>query len=672
MLNVKPMRNTLLFIILLISIFADGQITTPIVKANFGVDADVRANFLTGTGVTGSADDWFNNGTLGTGRHVIDTTGAAAIIAGYNSDASPWPKRMSTFFRGMSLPTFTVFNNRLWLDALYVRDYHGNDTTVYTSGADKNGMSPALWSGGIQGIPDKNDILDIAMHVRRAGPNPTDSLWMFGGISIVNTTGNRYFDFEMYQTDINYDRASAHWYGYGPDAGHTSWKFNAAGNIVSPGDIIFNGQFQSSTLTSIEARIWVKKTDWQTVVPTAFNWSGQFDGDGSGAAYGYASISPKAAGIFYTGLGSVNNTWTGPFGLVLQDNSLSFNNPAPASTTNGKFVANQFIEFSVNLTKLGLDPVTTFGTDVCGTPFNRLVVKTRASASFTAELKDFVAPIDLFLAPRAQALADAPLFCGAIGVSHIQVQNPSASSTYTWTTPDGHIVGSSTGPNIVVDSPGTYMVTQRLAAGCNPYAYDTVAVVYNANCGTLDNTILDFKGVINKNITRLDWTIADNQYVSYFEIERSFDGKTFDLVNHTNADGQIKSSASYAAYDNLDHLLASSAIYYRLKIVKTNGGISYSQVIRIPLGSSSLTKLSITPNPVHDMMQVAINAGNNGSIDVHIFDMSGKIVRRMKANVQSGINVISFDQLSKLQEGMYVVVVNAGGEILRQKIVLVK
>ena len=213
---------------------------------------------------------------------------------------------------------------------------------------------------------------------------------------------------------------------------------------------------------------------------------------------------------------------------MLQDNSLSFTNPAPASTTNGKYVSSQFIEFSVNLTKLGLDPVTTFGTDVCGTPFNRLVVKTRASASFTAELKDFVAPIDLFLAPRAQALADVPLFCGSMGVSHIQVQNPSASSTYTWATTDGHIVGSSTGPNIVVDSPGTYMVTQRLAAGCNPYAYDTVAIVYKSNCVTLDNTVLDFKGVINNNITRLDWTIADNQYVSYFEIERSIDGKTFD------------------------------------------------------------------------------------------------------------------------------------------------
>lgn len=98
------MRNTLLFLILLTSFFANGQITTPIVKANFGVDADVRANFLTGTGVTGSADDWFNNGTPGSGRNVIDSTGAAAIIAGYNSDASPWPKRMATFYRGMSLP----------------------------------------------------------------------------------------------------------------------------------------------------------------------------------------------------------------------------------------------------------------------------------------------------------------------------------------------------------------------------------------------------------------------------------------------------------------------------------------------------------------------------------------------------------------------------------------
>jgi hypothetical protein len=42
----------------------------------------------------------------------------------------------------MSRPKFSI-NNRLWLDAIFVRDYHGNDSTVFTAGSDKNGMSPA-------------------------------------------------------------------------------------------------------------------------------------------------------------------------------------------------------------------------------------------------------------------------------------------------------------------------------------------------------------------------------------------------------------------------------------------------------------------------------------------------------------------------------------------------
>ena len=36
------MRTILLFLILIISISATAQITTPIVKANFGVDGDLR------------------------------------------------------------------------------------------------------------------------------------------------------------------------------------------------------------------------------------------------------------------------------------------------------------------------------------------------------------------------------------------------------------------------------------------------------------------------------------------------------------------------------------------------------------------------------------------------------------------------------------------------------
>ena len=126
--------------IVLFSLTASAQITTPIVKANFGVDADLKARMLNGNLTAG--DDWFTfpgtSGTAANGTFVFDTTGAACIIAGYASDVSPFPKRMSSLFRGMSRPAFTVVNNRLWLDALFIRDYHGNDSTVFIGTCRKN------------------------------------------------------------------------------------------------------------------------------------------------------------------------------------------------------------------------------------------------------------------------------------------------------------------------------------------------------------------------------------------------------------------------------------------------------------------------------------------------------------------------------------------------------
>src|SRR5688572_19217558 len=326
-------------------LFVTAQITTPQIKAAFGVDADLRSHFFNGF-VQLRNDDWFNQrtGVLDTGRFVIDTNGAAAILQRYNTVPS---SRTQPFFRGMRYPQFSVVNNRLLLDAVMIRDYHGDDSTVFASGSNKNGDSPDNWSCPIsQGIPDKNDILDMLVHVRRAGPNATDSLWMFGGLSLDNTTGNRYFDFEMYQTDIYYDRTTRQFYGYGPDMGHTSWQFDATGNVTVPGDIIFTAEYGGTGLAALEARIWVNRNDL-AITPADFSWSGQFDGATASSQYGYASIMPNSSGAYYTGVQNNVAAWPGPFGLILANNTLATS-----------YIAKQFMEFSVNLTKLGLDPVT--------------------------------------------------------------------------------------------------------------------------------------------------------------------------------------------------------------------------------------------------------------------------------------------------------------------------
>ena len=644
------------------SIIISAQITTPIIKAAFGVDADLRANYFNGFVQSGN-DDWFNNGTAGTGFFVIDTTGAASVVAGYLSDASPWAKRMRPLYRSMSRPQFTVVNNRLWLDAIFVRDYHGNDSSVFTSGSDKNGMSPADWTGGVQSIPDKNDILDIFMHVRRAGPTTTDSLWMFGGISLDNTTGNRYFDFEMYQTDIYFDRASAKFYGYGADAGHTSWKFDAAGNITRPGDIILTAQYQSSTLTNIEARIWIDRASL-SVTPTQFNWSGQFDGANTGSQFGYASILPKTAGAFYTGLGSGNNTWAGPFQLVLQDNSMAVN-----------YAKDQFMEFSVNLSKLGLDPVTLLGGDVCGSPFNRLVVKTRASASFTAELKDFVAPIDLFLAPRAKMAAQVPFFCGMADtiVSDIFVTNPHPTSVYSWSTIGGNIVHTDpSGTWVQVNQPGTYIVTQRLMAGCNAYATDTITILRDTACHILSARFRSFSGILNTSDKNagLQWTVTNNSTVRSFVIESSINGGGFVDAAIVSANGNLKDDATYNF--NYDIPFGTSFTEFRIRMINQDGSYSYSRILRITTKSSLKAGITIAPNPVRGKFQMSITSSSDTQAKILFVDMQGRTVSVINQMLKKGTNVFAVETNETWQPGIYNALLKINQETLTTRFVVLE
>lgn len=628
-----------------------GQITTPQIKANFGVDADLRANYFNNFIISGN-DDWFTfPGTPGTGQSVIDTTGAVSIVARYATDMN---FRKIPFFRTMKYPAYTVVNNRLLIDAVFIRDYHDQDSTVFGGGS-KNGDNPANWiTPLVQSVPDKNDILDMFVHVRREGPTSNYPLWLFGGVSIESTSGNRYFDFEMYQTDIYYDRPSQKFYGFGPDAGHTSWKFDASGNVTQPGDIVFSADYGSSSIASLEARIWVNKNDL-SIIPANFDWNGTFDGANAGSQYGYAGIKPKAAGAFYTGADSPANTWAGPFGLIRADNSFT--------TT---YTTRQFMEFSVNLTLLGLDPVTLLGgSGACGMPFRRVLVKSRASTSFTAALKDFVGPFDFFLAPRADASADVPLYCGTIGVSQLTVNNAVPTSVYDWATPDGNIVGTSSGPNITVNAPGTYIVTQRLQAACTPYATDTVQVVFDPGCVVLADHEYNLKGDLKGEQAQLSWNAPVNENVKYYEVERSTDGIHYTNTGKVYANG----TTSYHATDNIGGL-SSPYVYYRLKVTNENNAVSYSKAIKLSLQSTGTSDMRILRNPASESTQISITSASDRDMTLSVYDFTGRLMYSLDTRVAAGNNIINLDNIRNWPRGMYAVKVSMGEDRYTEKLVI--
>ena len=643
-------RILLCFILISVYLFtATAQITTPQIKAGFGVDADLRSNYFNGFIQSGN-DDWFVNGTFGTGAFIIDTTGAAAILSKYSTQPA---SRKVPFFRNMRYDQFSVVNNKMLIDAIFIRDHHGDDSTVFASGSNKNGMNPSTWTTPIsQGIPDKNDLLDAYMHVRRDGINSNDSLWMFGGVSIDNTTGNRYFDFEMYQTDIYYNRPTLSFRNFGPDAGHTSWAFDASGNITAAGDIIFTAEYGSSSLSLLEARIWVHQSAL-SITPATFNWGGQFDGASAGAVYGYASIVPKTAGAFYTGLQSVNNTWAGTFQVVLQ-------NEVVTSTYSAK----QFMEFSVNLSKLGIDPILTLH-EPCAMPFRRILIKSRASTSFTAELKDFVGPFSFFRAPAADIATDFPVLCQN-GVGRIWVTNPLSTSLYQWSTPNGLILGDSTGTEINVAAGGTYFVRQQLMDSCGTtYARDTIVVTMSFACDVLSGKPTDFNAKLNNQYVHLSWKSEERSPNVNFIIERSIDGKRFDAIKNL----KTNSSGLYAETDDISSL-NSNEVYYRLKFEGDGMKTTYSSVVRLYIPSVKSKLLGVYPNPVRDVVTVSVNLPYASPVKITITNSIGMIVYQKMMNSRIGVNEWVIHEAEKWSSGNYFIQVQYRNEVMHKQLMV--
>ncbi len=613
------------------------------------MDADLRANFFNGS-VLADNDDWFRDITTGNGIRIIDTTGAAAIVSAYTTNPA---SKGYAFARGMRYPVLSTIGGRILYDASYVRDYRGTDTTSF-AGGNKNAQSPQLWSTAISPVLSKNDISEVYLHVRRDGTNPTDSLWFFGAVGILGTNGDRYFDFELYQTDISFNGTTRTFENYGPDFGHTTWNFDASGNITQLGDIIFTAEYGNAGLNFIEARVWVKKTDLTTVSPGAFDWTGTFDGDGTNATHGYAGIVPNNGGTFYQGLQNSVSTWSGPFG--------NFNT---GNVHVSDYDAIQFMEFGVNLSKLGLDPMTFTNGSMCNLAFGKVLTKTRTSTSFTATISDFVSPFYFRSVADLATTADFPIQCPTHTISTLNVLNPLSTSTYHWSTPDGIITSSTTGTSITVDGAGTYIVTQELLSGCGENGRDTIVITAVDNCSILNSSIKSFNIQLQNTLPLLSWQLLNHEQVASVTVERRTERSGFysianirenNVTDHRYTDKNASQEDLY---------------FYRLKITDKDGRTYYSEVLSVKTGITSTLQLKVNPNPVTgSSMNLYVTLPKNELADIQLIHMSGKIVDQQQQKLTKGTSHIKLNRKAAWQPGVYILRIMAGSQTIQQKIII--
>ena len=310
------------------------------------------------------------------------------------------------------------------------------------------------------------------------------------------------------------------------------------------------------------------------------------------------------------------------------------------------------MEFSVNLSKLGIEPAD-FSNSLCGSPFRRVLIKTRSSTSFTSELKDFIAPFRLFDFEEVDANANLIYFCGVMPTTPIYVENPNGSSIYQWRTDNGNIVGPTTGPSIMVNAPGTYYVTQQLHIQCPYFSKDSVTIMYQPVCMVLENKILDLKAEKSGTDNRISWAASNNEDASRYEIEYSFDNIHFAKLGQIGA--SIESGKVLYDIYHPSGSIKSPVVFYRITAVGKNGQAKYSNIVSLRMGNSYSSPTIIFPNPVKAQSWISYQSSRAEQGSVWIFDQLGRKVKSYEVELAKGENVIKLPLAREFANGTYMV-----------------
>jgi len=168
--------------------------------------------------------------------------------------------------------------------------------------------------------------------------------------------------------------------------------------------------------------------------------------------------------------------------------------------------------------------------------------------------------------------------------------------------------------------------------------------------------VSNFSSSSNNSVNRLTWTIAKNQGVKSFDVERSTNGKDFETVAVLIATEKYNTE-SYIYSDTITSL---DIIMYRLKILSKTQHAFYSKMLLVKSKMTLNCNIIIVGNPVKDKLTFNYNSKNVQQADMKIYNLCGKVVFNQKISCFTGNNLITIPLNSNFAPGMYVIEMNNG------------
>lgn len=207
----------------------------------------------------------------------------------------------------------------------------------------------------------------------------------------------------------------------------------------------------------------------------------------------------------------------------------------------------------------------------------------------------------------------------------------------------------------------TYKVCE---VGANSLCSNTATVIISLQPTTTPVSLIDFSGTYKGDgKVQISWVTTFESNSDRFEVERSFDGRSWDKAGVAGAAGNSTIRKNYSFIDDVGKNTANKKdIFYRLRQVDKNGKTAVSRILIVRVyNTQSVSTISVTPNPAKSDINVQLQLIEASMATIRIRSSAGTEVMKKVQKFAAGSHNILMEGSSRLQPGMYVleVVINS-------------
>lgn len=205
------------------------------------------------------------------------------------------------------------------------------------------------------------------------------------------------------------------------------------------------------------------------------------------------------------------------------------------------------------------------------------------------------------------------------------------------------------------------------AADQNMHLYIDDIRLITPSPASLPVNIVSFNAAKNGNGVGLNWKVADELNFNEYIVERGTDGKIFSKVGTVKCNNNGQIAKEYRFNDDISNV-TGKAVYYRLKLVDTDGSQKYSSILNVRLANSENRAISLYPLPARSQFTIKVEAGTDQLTAVKIINADGRVVKQLQQRLYKGSNTFTVNGISDLPSGIYCVQLVADGEVKTSKL----